>query len=184
MRIASPCLCFTFAVLPLALATLASACSGGSGNGPPESGAANSPAVFVIDSTGKMFSFDANGGSLAKVAVTTPIGALNGGGIALASGLLYVTVGQPTNAVSAYSLSLAPQTLPVGSFHGLDVPRGIAFDSNNDEFYVGNGAASVSVYGATGATLPAVASFPNHYGPSGVAYDLSLDGDPDVECAS
>ncbi len=151
-------------------AATALACSGSSG-GRPSVDAGGAASVYVIDSTERLFSFDAQGNSLGSVAVTTPIGALNGGGIALASGLLYVTVGQPTNAVSAYTLALTPQTLGPGSFSGLGAPRGIAYDSSNDQFYVGSGAASVSVYGAAGAPVAVPGTFPNHYGPSGVAYD-------------
>jgi hypothetical protein len=101
------------------------ACAPGSGGGGGSDASTGSPAVFVIDSTGTLFSFDAQGNSLAHVAVPSPIGPLNGGGIGLAGGVVYVTVGQPTNAVSAFTTSLAPQTLPAGAFSPLAVPRGI-----------------------------------------------------------
>jgi alpha-tubulin suppressor-like RCC1 family protein len=100
-----------------------------------------------------------------------PIGDINGGGIALGSGELYVTTGQPTNSVSAFDLTLARRALPSGAFSGLSVPRGIAFDPSDGEFYVGNGAATVNVFSATGAALSVTDGFPGYYGPSGVAYD-------------
>jgi DNA-binding beta-propeller fold protein YncE len=103
------------------------------------------------------------------VALPTPIGDINGGGIALAEGYLYVTIGQFTNAVASYDLTLAPHTLPVNAFAGLFVPRGIAYDPSDAEYYVGNGGSTVTVYDAAGSTVPASGGFPGDYGPSGVA---------------
>jgi hypothetical protein len=141
-------------------------------NGGSDGGSPNPPAVFVIDSTGSLISFDAQGNRLASVALPTPIGDINGGGIALASGNLYVTVGQPANSVVSFTTGLAPVASPESSsFSGLDVPRGIAFDSHNNQFYVGNGGASVNVFDALGNPVSASGGFPSHYGPSGVAYD-------------
>jgi len=163
-------LAFVLAVGSAAALTSSVACSRGSGGG--SDAGAGSPAVFVIDSTGTLFSFDSQGNSLAHVAVPTPIGALNGGGIAVASGVLYVTIGQPTNAVSAYTTSLAPQTLPGGAFSPLAVPRGIVYDPNDSEFYVGNGATGgTPVFNASGSPVTVTGGFPDSYGMSGVAYD-------------
>jgi hypothetical protein len=161
--------------LTVAALTLSAACGPSGGSGGNEAGSTPAPgAIFVIDSTNKLFSFDAQGNPLESVAVPSPIGALNGGGIALASGLLYVTIGESTNAISAYSLTLAPQILPAGSFSGLEVPRGIAFDSHNSQFYVGNGGPTLNtagVYDANGMPVNATGGFPSSYGRSGVAYD-------------
>lgn len=127
--------------------------------------------LFVIDSTNRLFSFDSSGNLLGSIAVPSPIGNINGGGMTLAAGSLYITTGQPTNEVSSYELTLVPQALPASAFSGLSVPRGIAFDPDDGEFYVDNGAATVNVYGAAGASVAVTGGFPGFYGPSGVAYD-------------
>ncbi len=125
--------------------------------------------IFAVDSSTRLFSFSAGGASMGNVAVQSPIGDINGGGIAYANGDLYVTIGQFTNTLNAYSLNLQPATLAAGAFPGLSVPRGIAYDPLDNQFFVGNGAASVNAYTAAGVPVPA--AFPGHYGPSGVAYD-------------
>jgi hypothetical protein len=140
------------------------------GSGESASGTA-AGSIFVIDSTDKLWSFDTGGNSLATVALPTPIGNINGGGIALSSNDLYVTIGQFTNAVTSFDLTLSPHALPAGAFPGLSVPRGIAYDTNNQWFYVGNGAATVNVYGSTGSSIATGGGFPGAFGPSGVAYD-------------
>jgi hypothetical protein len=173
MSLSKTCFSMALAALPLALLPFAPACNGSGGSTGPEGGpVVVSPAVFVIDSTGKMFSFDAKGNSLGSVPVTSPIGFLNGGGITVGpNDWVYVTSGQPTNSVSAYSLSLVPQSSLAGSFASLNVPRGIAFDPGSSLFYVGNGAAGVNVYDAMGEPVTMPGAFPSTYGPSGVAYD-------------
>jgi hypothetical protein len=127
----------------------------------------------VIDSTATLFAFDAQGNAMSHVSLPTPIGALNGGGIGLALGTLYVSIGQPANGISAFdSASLAPQMLPAGAFPGLSVPRGVAYDSDTGLLFVGNAAADVNVYDTTGTpAAPNGSPFPGHYGPSGIAYD-------------
>ena len=142
---------------------------GGSGAGPSSNGSPES--IFAIDSNAKLFSFDEVGNAGGSVALPTPIGNINGGGIALAGGYLYVTIGQSTNAVRSYDLTLAPHRLPPNAFAGLFVPRGIAYDPHDAEFYVGNGGSTVAVFDATGSTVATSGAFPTHYGPSGVAYD-------------
>jgi hypothetical protein len=134
--------------------------------------------VFVIDSTQKLFAFDASGSPMGSVALPTPIGDINGGGIAVASASLYVTVGQPTNAVAAYGLDLAPRSLDGGSFAALEVPRGIAFDCHDGLLFAANGGTDdsglgVGVYAFTpaGVRQPIGGDFQPYYGPSGVAFD-------------
>jgi sugar lactone lactonase YvrE len=129
----------------------------------------------VIDSTHTLFSFDQAGTALANAVLPTPIGNINGGGIAVASGKLYVTIGQPTNTVASFDFALAPQALPPSAFAGLSVPRGIAFDPSAAQFYVGDGAATVNVYSAAGASVTVGGGFPGNYGPSGVAFDADDD---------
>jgi len=158
-----------------------SSSSGGSGVSASDAGATDSAvpyaaaggpeSVYAIDSTATLFSFDEVGNAGGSVALPTPIGNINGGGIAFAEGNLYVTIGQFTNAVRSYDLTLAPHTLPANAFAGLFVPRAIAYDPNDAEFYVGNGGSTVAVYDATGSTVAASGAFPGHCGPSGVAYD-------------
>lgn len=144
----------------------------GSSSGAGSGGTSVPPAVYVIDSTATLFAFDGQGNLLSHASLPTPIGALNGGGMTLASGAVYVTVGQQTNRVSAYdATTLAPHSLSASAFAGLSVPRGIAYDSNVSEFFVGNGAATVNVFDASGGAAAPTGSFPGHYGPSGVAYD-------------
>ena len=128
--------------------------------------------TFIVDSTGYLLSFDANGAPITKVKLPGTVGDLNGGEVALANGNVYVTLGAPTNAVVAYTQAgLNPVTLANGAFSGLNTPRGIAYDSHNQRFYIGNGGAGVNVYDMNGGTISVNTGFPNRYGPSGVAYD-------------
>ena len=144
---------------------------------PPCPTVASGPSVFVIDSTGTLFGFDANGNSMGSVALPAPIGALNGGGIALASGALYVTIGSPRNEIAAYSPGLAEQTLPDGSFVPLSVPRGIAYDCHDDVFVVGSAAAGGGWSFTTAGKRVAIedGGFAPGYGTSGIAYDPDDD---------
>jgi DNA-binding beta-propeller fold protein YncE len=129
--------------------------------------------VFVIDSTDRLFAFDASGKAMGSVALPGPIAGLNGGGIALASGGLYVTIGSPANKVVAYGTDLLPRSLSIRAFdYYLDVPRGIAFDCHDERFVVNNGVGNTQPFSATGAPiLPGDGGFAPYYGPSGVAYD-------------
>ena len=128
--------------------------------------------VFVVDSTGHLFAFDSAGHALGSVAVPKPIGALNGGALTLAPDAVYVTVGQPANTVAAFDVTLTRKDLPDGSFPGLHVPRGLAFDWHDERFVVTNGGAGVGVFGASGSPVPFDGgAFAPYYGPSGVAYD-------------
>ncbi len=141
--------------------------------GGTDSGGVSPGSIFVVDSTNSLFSYDPSGNLLGSVGLPVPIGNINGGGIGLASSDLYVTIGQYTNEVVSFDLTLAPHT--VGAFAGLSVPRGLAYDPNNQQFYVGNGASTVNVYNATGSSVATSGNFPNYYGPSGVAYDPDDD---------
>jgi hypothetical protein len=137
--------------------------------GGTDSGGLSPGSIFVIDSTNSLFSLDPSGNLLGSVGLPVPIGNINGGGIGLASNDLYVTIGQFTNEVVSFDLTLVSH--PAGAFAGLSVPRGIAYDPNNQQFYIGNGASTVNVYNATGSSVATSGSFPGYYGPSGVAYD-------------
>jgi hypothetical protein len=129
-------------------------------------------AVFVVDSTATLFALDANGNVRQKVSLPGTVGDENGGEIALANGNVYVTLGNTTNKVVAYTqATLAPVTLVAGAFSGLFVPRGITYDTHNNYFFVGNGGASVNVYDMSGNSVSAPGGFPGNYGPSGVSYD-------------
>jgi hypothetical protein len=133
--------------------------------------------VFIVDSTGYLLSFDANGVPITKVQLPGTVSDINGGEVALANGNVYVTLGQATNQVVAYTqIGLQRVSLASGAFSGLFVPRGIAFDSHAQRFYVGNGGASVNVYDQNGLSVAVTGGFPGHYGPSGVAFD----GDDDT----
>jgi hypothetical protein len=131
--------------------------------------------IYVVDSVPHLLAFDSTGAFVQSASLPTPIGDINGGGIAYAAGDLYVTIGQFTNSIAEFDLALNPQSPSSGAFAGLGVPRGIAFDSANSLLYVGNGAATVTVYGLGGSTMTPSGAFPGFYGPSGVAYD-SDDG--------
>jgi hypothetical protein len=136
------------------------------------------PSVYVVDSTSTLFAFDANGIELAHAALSTPVNNLNGGGITTDANNVYVAVGATANgplnrtpgAILAFNkITLAPVTLPAGSFSNVATPRGIIYDSHNSQFYIGNGGSHVTVYNASGTYLSAITS--NVYGPSGVAFD-------------
>jgi hypothetical protein len=132
-------------------------------------------AIFVLDSTNSLLAFDSSGNALGSVAAPSPIGLMNGGGIALASGNLYLTVGEPANAISEFSLGLAPQSLEAGAFAGTSVPRGIAFDCQDRELFVTNGslgfAEPLDVYDLWGTLVLVDGGLPNSYGASGISYD-------------
>jgi hypothetical protein len=139
---------------------------------------ATGASVFVIDSTPALFAFDASGHPLGSVALPADIGALSGGGIALASDTLFVTIGKPMNVIAAYGLDLTQRSLGDSSFAALEVPRGIAFDCHDDLFFVANGGSGsnglgvgVYVFTATGARNPIGGNFEPFNGPSGVAFD-------------
>jgi hypothetical protein len=141
------------------------------GTGPSLNADAGPAAVFVVDSTATLYVFDAEGNLRQSTKLSGTVGDLNGGQVALANGNVYVTLGTPTNAVVAFGQDdLAPVTLPTLAFHGLSVPRGIVFDSNNSQFYIANGATTVTAYDMYGGALSSPPSF-NAYGPSGIAYD-------------
>jgi hypothetical protein len=132
-------------------------------------------AVFVVDSTGYLYAFDANGNLRQKVLLPGTVADENGGEVALANGAVYVTLGTPTNAVVSYSQStLEPLTLGGGAFSGLFVPRGIVYDTDDAQFFIGNGGSTIKAYDMYGGSAATPGGFPNNYGPSGVAYD-SLD---------
>jgi hypothetical protein len=137
-----------FAVVLGGGATLfvSASCGPGPGSGGPTVGP---PAVFVIDSTNTLFSFDAQGHSIGSVALPGTIDANNGGGITYAPNavsndynfpFLYVTSGGASNSVSAYSLSLVPFAVPgIPFFPNLQDPRAIAYDVHDNQFYVADG---------------------------------------------
>jgi hypothetical protein len=106
------------------------------------------------------------------VQLTGSIRNLSGGGITVAQGNVYVTLGQPTNSVVAFNENtLAPVTLPAGAFSGLSMPRGIAYGTNKSQFYIANGDAKVNVYDSSGNALSVPGDFPEIYGPSGISFD-------------
>jgi hypothetical protein len=142
-----------------------------------EVGSLNGPsAVFVVDATGYLLAFDGKGNLQTRVQLPGTVSDINGGEVEVANGNVYVTLGQPTNQVVAYTQSsLAPVSLPSGAFSGLFVPRGIAYDTNDNRFYVGNGGSTVTVYDQNGAPVSTTGGFPGHYGPSGMAFDAESD---------
>jgi hypothetical protein len=78
-------LAFALAAGSIAGITYLLGCNGGSGGGVDlgdAGGPLSVPAVFVIDSTGKLFSFDIAGIPLQSVALPGPVGPLQGAGIA------------------------------------------------------------------------------------------------------
>ncbi len=140
----------------------------------PKAPPAAPPAVFVIDSTNTLFSYDASGNLLHKVALGAPVGKLNGGGITLANGIVYVTVGPAASGkVLAFNSStLQPITLNQGSFSGLSTPVGIAFDPHNSQFYVADFQLNeVSTYGSGGNLITQTTS----PGAAGIAFSSAND---------
>jgi DNA-binding beta-propeller fold protein YncE len=144
---------------------------------PTSSSTPGAEAIYVIDSTYRLFEFDAQGNSVASVNLpgsTSSIGNLNGGGITVDANNVYVTLGAPSTGVVAFNrTTLAPVTLAAGAFSSnLNTPRGIVFDPINSQFYVANGGSTVTVYNAAGGYLSSFnQSSPAIYGPSGIAYD-------------
>jgi hypothetical protein len=186
-------LVLVFAVGGAAAFTSAVACGPGSGGGggggndastPPTPGP---PAVFVIDSTSTLFSFDAQGNSLAKVALPGTVSATSGGGITyvpaplvngLGGPLLYVTSGGGN--ITPYTLTLTPQPSPlVTSANPPPNLLGLAYDFNDSKLYVSSGtgvSANTPVCSYTyalGGYLPAGCGAGNTGGSTttGVAYD-------------
>jgi hypothetical protein len=133
---------------------------------------ASGGSVFVVDSTATLFAFDESGTQLASAPLPGSVGDINGGGMTLAMDTVYVTLGSPTNAVVAYSRELGAVSLAQGAFAGLSVPRGIAYGCAAGTFLVGNGAAGISAFSASGSPVNEPdGGFQPYYGPSGVAYD-------------
>ncbi len=131
------------------------------------------PAVFVVDSTDTLFAYDSAGNYLNEVSLGAPVGGLNGGGIALANGTVYVTVGpaQSGRVLAFNSSTLQPAVLPAGAFAGLASPVGIAYDPHNSRFYVADYAGNIFEYGADGAYI-ASAVAPD---PVAIAFDSASD---------
>lgn len=143
---------------------------------PTSTGTPGVEAIYVIDSTYRLFEFDAQGNSVASVNLpgsTSSVGNLNGGGITVDANNVYVTLGAPSTGVVAFNrTTLAPVTLAAGAFSNLNAPRAIVFDPINTQFYVANGGSTVTVYNAAGGYLSSFnQSSPAIYGPSGIAYD-------------
>lgn len=155
------------------VSTVAVTCS------PTLSGTPGKETVYVIDSTYRLFEFDAQGNLVASVNLpgsTSSVGNLNGGGITVDANNVYVTLGAPATQVVAYNrTTLAPVFLSLG-FSNLATPREIVFDPTNSEFYVANGGSTVTTYGAGGQFLSTFnQTGPGIYGPSGIAYDAIDD---------
>ena len=137
---------------------------------------ASGPAIFVIDSTDTLYAFDAQGTKTGSVALPTPIGDINGGGIGFAApDSLFVSIGAPANAIAKYDRQLVKAMLMPGAFPGLNTPRGVAYDCNDGDVYAGNGGGNVPVADTSGKPVSVNGNFPNNYGPSGVAYDRDDD---------
>ena len=132
-------------------------------------------AVYAVDSTGTLFSFGSTGNVLVKTKPAGPFGTLNGGGIAVdKDGVVYVTDGQPTNEVSEFDGALNPLSpATVSTSAQFYVPRGIAYDTNDNGLYVANGAIPIAAFSDSfGApVIPTPGGFPGTYGSSGIAYD-------------
>lgn len=142
--------------------------------GPTGGGTPSAEAIYVIDSTDTLFKFDSQGNFVASAGLHGPVSNLNGGGINTDANNVYVTLGAPSNRVSAFDrTTLAPVTLP--GFGSTAVPRAIVFDPQNSQFYIANGASTVTVYNSAGTLLSTFnQSGPGIYGPSGISYD-SID---------
>jgi streptogramin lyase len=168
-------------VVPTANSSPSGLAAGGDGNlwfaegNADQIGRLTPGSILAIDATSTLFAFDRAGNPLGSAALQGPIGSLNGGGLAVASGLVYVANGAPTNGVEILNPALESQAFPTGAFGGLFVPRGIAFDCHDSDLFVANGGGSVSVFDRAGAPLAVASGFPGYYGPSGIAYDADDD---------
>jgi hypothetical protein len=116
------------------------------------------PVVFVVDSTDTLSSYDPAGNLLGRVALNAPVGALNGAGITVAQGIVYVTVGPAAGKISGGVIAFNASNLhPVGlgsdAFAGLVNPVGIAYDPVNAQFYVADRSGTVFAYDSAGSPL-------------------------------
>ncbi len=135
--------------------------------------------VFVTDSSNTLFAFDSSGKAMGRVTVAGPTVNLAGAGITLTSADVYVTI-TSANTVREFDRALSPRTLLDGTFKGLSLPRGIAWDCRNEELFVTNGLnveddEPLGVFDSSGTLVRVDGGLPNSYGSAGIAYD-SDDG--------
>ena len=161
-------LVLVFAVGGTAALTSAVACgpgSGGGGGGNDASTATPGPAaVYVVDATGTLFAFDAQGNQVATASLPGPVNATNGGGLTMGpyptstGSALYATNGSSTAPVTIYSTDTLTPQVPQGNlgppFAPLTGAMGIVFDSDDDDFYIANsgGICAWQLGSLTGAT--------------------------------
>jgi hypothetical protein len=128
------------------------------------------PSIFVVDSTSTLFAFDSSGALSASVTIPA-VSELVGAGIAYGNDTVFVTTGSPS--VLAFRPNLRPLQFTCGAFHGLSVPRGIAYDCLNQALYLAGGSSvGVVVFNVGGfPDVQITGTFPNEESPSGVAYD-------------
>lgn len=88
------------------------------------------------------------------------------------NGWLYVA-NASSNTVTAFNLSGVPQTLPAGSFLGLNLPEAMIFDPDNGLLYVANENApyTITAYDRNGVLQTLTGTFPNLNRPHAIAYD-------------
>jgi len=135
------------------------------------------PALFVIDSTDTLFSFDAAGNYLHQTPLGASVEDLNGGGLTLRQNTVYVTANAPSAHVLAFdATTLQPVTLPSGSFANMNTTRQIAYDPHDSRFYVADNNGFVWVFDANGNLVTSLATIETYLaGPAGIAFDSTND---------
>lgn len=144
-------LCFGLVIMGVG-AAVAFACGPGAGGGggrDASTTAPGPPAVYVVDSTGTLFSFDAQGNKVATASLPGPVDPNNGGGLTMgpnptsgsSTNALYVTNGSSSSPVTIYSTdTLSPQVLQgnlgLPAFGPLAGATGMVYDPSDSDFYV------------------------------------------------
>jgi hypothetical protein len=165
-------LVFVFAVGGAAALTSAVACGPGSGGGGGGGSTTPGPAaVYVVDSTGTLFAFDAQGNQVATASLPGPVNATNGGGLTegpyptSSTNVLYATNGSSMSPVTAYTTdTLSPLALQGNA--GLPAfgvgqagAMGIVYDTGDGNFYVAN-AGGICAWQVTAGIPPTTVLLP------------------------
>ncbi|MGB6354284.1 MAG: hypothetical protein WBF21_09925, partial [Steroidobacteraceae bacterium] len=120
------------------------------------------PAVYVVDSSNTLRSFDVNGNSLQQRQFNSALGYLNGG-MTLAMGLVYATWAKPDGAgggVFAFDARTLRQVrlhlsaFTVDAASGPGTLQGIAFDAHQNRFYVATQRLGLLAFNSFGVYIP------------------------------
>jgi hypothetical protein len=149
------------------------------------------PALYVVDATNTLQSFDADGNSLRKMPFNSQIGTLNGG-LTLFHGYVYTTSvkgegAEVTSRVFAYdAITLKQVRLHLGAFTvpedaggpaGAGTYRAIIYNPDTQRFYVASDRLGLLVFDRLGAYIPRAGATAAKAAPvSALAYDSTQHG--------